>query len=204
MGQTLTLTNEMKDSRLYRLLQGAETVCFVGDSLTEGTINGGVPWLENAATVPLVRLPSGDGYEIPVQVVENGEEDHEEDEVHLLPEHPFEAALQVAGDKAARKPRRYRGVWRALKLLHQPARDEEVVEEPHEHRRERGDAALGADKQVDGLDDAGRRTTRASPRARGCRTRRRQAGRRSRRCRRGIPRRGWCCGRRARRIRRAG
>ncbi len=46
MGQTLTLTNEMKDSRLYRLLQGAETVCFVGDSLTEGTINGGVPWYE--------------------------------------------------------------------------------------------------------------------------------------------------------------
>ncbi|MBP5200636.1 MAG: SGNH/GDSL hydrolase family protein [Schwartzia sp.] len=49
MGQTmqpLPLTEEMKKSRLYRLLQNAETVCFVGDSLTEGTINGGVPWYE--------------------------------------------------------------------------------------------------------------------------------------------------------------
>ena len=34
----------MKGSPVYRLLQDAETVCFVGDSLTEGTINGGVPW----------------------------------------------------------------------------------------------------------------------------------------------------------------
>ena len=40
------LTDEMKRSRLFRLLQNAETVCFVGDSLTEGTMNGGVPWYD--------------------------------------------------------------------------------------------------------------------------------------------------------------
>ena len=34
-------------------------------------------------------------------MVEDGEEEHEEYEVHLLPENPFEAALQVAGDEAA-------------------------------------------------------------------------------------------------------
>ena len=40
------LTDEMAGSRIYRLLQSAETVCFVGDSLTEGTMNGGIPWYE--------------------------------------------------------------------------------------------------------------------------------------------------------------
>ena len=40
------LTDEMADSRIYRLLQSVDTVCFVGDSLTEGTMNGGVPWYE--------------------------------------------------------------------------------------------------------------------------------------------------------------
>ncbi|MBR5908891.1 MAG: SGNH/GDSL hydrolase family protein [Schwartzia sp.] len=44
--EPLQITDEMKNSRIYRLLQTAETVCFVGDSLTEGTINGGVPWYE--------------------------------------------------------------------------------------------------------------------------------------------------------------
>ena len=44
--EPLQITDEMKKSRIYRLLQTAETVCFVGDSLTEGTINGGVPWYE--------------------------------------------------------------------------------------------------------------------------------------------------------------
>ena len=40
------LTDKMACSRVYRLLKSAETVCFVGDSLTEGTMNGGVPWYE--------------------------------------------------------------------------------------------------------------------------------------------------------------
>ena len=44
--EPLQITDEMKNSRIYRLLQTTETVCFVGDSLTEGTINGGVPWYE--------------------------------------------------------------------------------------------------------------------------------------------------------------
>ena len=44
--EPLQITDEMKNSRICRLLQNAETVCFVGDSLTEGTINGGVPWYE--------------------------------------------------------------------------------------------------------------------------------------------------------------
>ena len=39
-------TDEPADSRIYRLLHNAETVCFVGDSLTEGTMNGGIPWYE--------------------------------------------------------------------------------------------------------------------------------------------------------------
>ncbi len=42
----LTITDDMKSSRLYHFLQDAKTVCFIGDSLTEGTINGGVPWYE--------------------------------------------------------------------------------------------------------------------------------------------------------------
>lgn len=36
--------DDIIDSCIYRLLQNVETVCFVGDSLTEGTMNGGVPW----------------------------------------------------------------------------------------------------------------------------------------------------------------
>ncbi|MBQ8699141.1 MAG: SGNH/GDSL hydrolase family protein [Schwartzia sp.] len=40
------LTEEMEGSRLFLLLRDAESVCFVGDSLTEGTMNGGVPWYE--------------------------------------------------------------------------------------------------------------------------------------------------------------
>lgn len=49
MGQatlSLDMTEAMRGSRIYRLLQDAKTVCFVGDSLTEGTMNGGVPWYE--------------------------------------------------------------------------------------------------------------------------------------------------------------
>lgn len=39
------MTDQMKESRIYRLLRDAATVCFAGDSLTEGTMNG-VPWYE--------------------------------------------------------------------------------------------------------------------------------------------------------------
>ena len=42
----LNITDEMKSKRFYGLLTGAENVCFVGDSITEGTRNNGVPWYE--------------------------------------------------------------------------------------------------------------------------------------------------------------
>ncbi|WP_462332542.1 SGNH/GDSL hydrolase family protein [Schwartzia sp. (in: firmicutes)] len=41
---SLNITDEMKTSRTFRLLQNAKSICFAGDSLTEGTINGGIPW----------------------------------------------------------------------------------------------------------------------------------------------------------------
>ncbi len=36
----------MENSPFWNWLQEAGTICFAGDSLTEGTINGGVPWYE--------------------------------------------------------------------------------------------------------------------------------------------------------------
>ncbi len=42
----LELTPAMKEKTLYKALQNAKTACFVGDSLTEGTKNGGCPWYE--------------------------------------------------------------------------------------------------------------------------------------------------------------
>lgn len=40
------LTDEMKDGILYQALERNQTVCFIGDSITEGTKNGGCPWYE--------------------------------------------------------------------------------------------------------------------------------------------------------------
>lgn len=42
----LELTDELKNSLLYKEMDQAESVCFVGDSITEGTKNGGCPWYE--------------------------------------------------------------------------------------------------------------------------------------------------------------
>lgn len=42
----LELTDEMKTGTLYTALDRAQSVCFLGDSLTEGTKNGGCPWYE--------------------------------------------------------------------------------------------------------------------------------------------------------------
>ncbi len=42
----LELTPAMKQKTLYKALQNAKTACFIGDSLTEGTKNGGCPWYE--------------------------------------------------------------------------------------------------------------------------------------------------------------
>ena len=42
----LELTDDMRDGVLYQALSGSESICFIGDSVTEGTKNGGVPWYE--------------------------------------------------------------------------------------------------------------------------------------------------------------
>ena len=42
----IELTDEMKSGLLYSEIKRAKSVCFVGDSVTEGTKNGGCPWYE--------------------------------------------------------------------------------------------------------------------------------------------------------------
>ncbi len=49
----LIITDEMRGT-FHKALTAAENVCFIGDSLTEGTKNGGVPWYE-----PLEHLIGG-------------------------------------------------------------------------------------------------------------------------------------------------
>lgn len=43
---SVELTDEMRDGVLCQALQNAQDVCFVGDSVTVGSRNGGVPWYE--------------------------------------------------------------------------------------------------------------------------------------------------------------
>lgn len=42
----LELTEELKSGMLYSEIEIADSICFVGDSVTEGTKNGGCPWYE--------------------------------------------------------------------------------------------------------------------------------------------------------------
>lgn len=42
----LVITEEMKAGSFFSALQSASSVCFIGDSVTEGTKNGGCPWYE--------------------------------------------------------------------------------------------------------------------------------------------------------------
>ena len=42
----LQLNDEMKNGTLYQSIVTANSICFVGDSVTEGTKNGGIPWYE--------------------------------------------------------------------------------------------------------------------------------------------------------------
>lgn len=42
----LVLTDDMKNGTLYKAMNEAGSICFVGDSVTEGTKNGGCPWYE--------------------------------------------------------------------------------------------------------------------------------------------------------------
>ena len=50
----LDITDEMMSRPFHRLLTSAENICFVGDSITAGSRNGGVPWYE-----PIERLIRG-------------------------------------------------------------------------------------------------------------------------------------------------
>lgn len=42
----LVITDEMKSGILYTEMEKANSVCFIGDSVTEGSKNGGCPWYE--------------------------------------------------------------------------------------------------------------------------------------------------------------
>ena len=42
----LQITDKMKSRKFYELLTSAKNVCFVGDSITAGSRNNGVPWYE--------------------------------------------------------------------------------------------------------------------------------------------------------------
>lgn len=42
----LALTDEMRAGLLYSAIECSDSVCFIGDSVTEGTKNGGCPWYE--------------------------------------------------------------------------------------------------------------------------------------------------------------
>ncbi|OUM70389.1 hypothetical protein PIROE2DRAFT_56864 [Piromyces sp. E2] len=53
----IQLTDIMKTSKVYKLLTQAKSICFIGDSVTEGTKNGGVGWYE-----PLEKIISGKIY----------------------------------------------------------------------------------------------------------------------------------------------
>lgn len=42
----LEITDGMKSGKLFKAMQKANSICFIGDSVTEGTKNGGCPWYE--------------------------------------------------------------------------------------------------------------------------------------------------------------
>lgn len=42
----LEINEQMRNGVLFRKLEEAQTICFIGDSVTEGTRNGGCPWYE--------------------------------------------------------------------------------------------------------------------------------------------------------------
>lgn len=45
----LEITNEMTGTQLYKLISCSSSVCFVGDSITAGSLNGGYGWYEPLA-----------------------------------------------------------------------------------------------------------------------------------------------------------
>lgn len=57
MTEEIRLTDEMKSGEFWQKCKNAESICFVGDSVTEGTKNGGCPWYE-----PIVPHLDGEIY----------------------------------------------------------------------------------------------------------------------------------------------
>ncbi len=55
LSEHVDVSNDMKAGTPFRQIAEAESICFVGDSVTEGTMNGGVPWYE-----PLLGIIHGD------------------------------------------------------------------------------------------------------------------------------------------------
>ncbi len=45
--KAMEITSELRNTPLYQLLEQSSHVCFVGDSITEGTLNGGFGWHES-------------------------------------------------------------------------------------------------------------------------------------------------------------
>ena len=74
-GITRTLEDQLWTARVMPLGAGEETESGgYGRKITIDSVNGGVPYLENANAVPLTRVPDGNGgWEVPVQVVENSD-----------------------------------------------------------------------------------------------------------------------------------
>jgi fucose 4-O-acetylase-like acetyltransferase len=60
--ETIEVTDEMKEGIFYRLYSSVDSVCFIGDSVTEGTKNGGYPWyepLESICDVSVTNISKG-------------------------------------------------------------------------------------------------------------------------------------------------
>lgn len=55
----LEITEEMKNGRFFKMITEADGVCFIGDSVTEGTKNGGYGWYE-----PLEKYINGGVYNV--------------------------------------------------------------------------------------------------------------------------------------------
>lgn len=69
------LEDQLWTARVMPLGAGEETASGgYGRKITIESVNSGVAWLENAEAVPLTRVPNGSGgWEVPLQVVENGD-----------------------------------------------------------------------------------------------------------------------------------
>lgn len=63
--QPLEINEEMKKNVLYKMLLKSKSVCFVGDSITEGTLNGGYGWyeplIENFKHLDIEKFTKRDG-----------------------------------------------------------------------------------------------------------------------------------------------